>query len=498
MSISSSTRKAGPYSCNGATVAFPFAFKVFTTADVLVVLTDAEGAESTLSLGANYAVALNADQDVNPGGTVTTVATYATGYKITLTSQVQNLQPVTLTNQGGFYPRVINDALDRLTILTQQIAEQVSRAVKVQISGGGTPDDLVAQITTGANTATNAAAAAAGSAALAAQAVLDCEAAIASVPNLDNVLTAEDFGTGAGQVAEGNHTHSGYEPADSTILKEADIGSLVQAHMDAVSQAEAEAGTGTEPRTWTAERVKQAIAALGGAGPGGGITSIVSQFHGGAAGTFTVTIASPAVFTKSTHRFENGQTVRLSTTGALPTGLSAGVTYFVRDSAASTFRLSATKGGTAINTSGTQSGTHTVTPIFDKAINNPVGVIAEVLGSGGPGATPIASGGEGGYALKWIPAASLGATETITTSASGTSSFGSHVSATSGGAASGGTGGAGGTGTGGDINITGKAGHAGGADYVAPTYSILGGTYGMGANIVVTVGPGIVKITEYI
>lgn len=164
MSISSSTRKAGPYSCNGSTVAFPFTFKVFTTADVRVVLTDANAVESDLALGTNYTVALNADQDANPGGTVTTTATYATGYKITLTSRVQNLQPVTLTNQGGFYPKIINDALDRLTIMAQQLAEQVGRAVKTNISSSSTPDQLLSDIGTAVANASNSATAAANSA----------------------------------------------------------------------------------------------------------------------------------------------------------------------------------------------------------------------------------------------------------------------------------------------------------------------------------------------
>lgn len=165
MSISSSTRKAGPFACNGSTVAFPFAFKVFTTADVRVVLTDSNSVESDLALGTNYTVALNADQDANPGGTVTTTATYATGYKVTLTSQVQNLQPVTLTNQGGFYPQVINNALDRLTIMAQQLAEQVGRAVKTSISSSSsTPDQLLTDIGTAVTNASNSATAAAGSA----------------------------------------------------------------------------------------------------------------------------------------------------------------------------------------------------------------------------------------------------------------------------------------------------------------------------------------------
>ena len=52
----------------------------------------------------------------------------------------------------------------------------------------------------------------------------------------------------------------------------------------------------------------------------------------------------------------------LSTTGSLPTGLTAGVTYYVVNSSGLTFQLALTAGGSPITTSGTQSGTHTVTP----------------------------------------------------------------------------------------------------------------------------------------
>lgn len=75
--------------------------------------------------------------------------------------------------------------------------------------------------------------------------------------------------------------------------------------------------------------------------------------------TFTVNIASPAVFTKSAHGFTGGERLRLSTTGALPTGLNTTTDYFVEVTDANTFTLlTAVIGGTRINTSGTQSGTH--------------------------------------------------------------------------------------------------------------------------------------------
>jgi len=75
---------------------------------------------------------------------------------------------------------------------------------------------------------------------------------------------------------------------------------------------------------------------------------------------FTVTIANPAVFTMTAHGFstQGGERIRLSTTGALPTGLAVGIDYFVIYVDANTFRLSLTFGGAAIVTSGTQSGTH--------------------------------------------------------------------------------------------------------------------------------------------
>lgn len=76
---------------------------------------------------------------------------------------------------------------------------------------------------------------------------------------------------------------------------------------------------------------------------------------------FTVTIASPAVVTKTAHGFTGGERLRLSTTGALPTGLAPGVDYFVRYIDANTFNLqtiSDVLANTTVNTSGTQSGTH--------------------------------------------------------------------------------------------------------------------------------------------
>lgn len=75
--------------------------------------------------------------------------------------------------------------------------------------------------------------------------------------------------------------------------------------------------------------------------------------------TVTITIASPGVVTDTGHSYIANDPIVLSTTGALPTGLTAGTTYFVRNPTANTYELSATSGGASINTTGTQSGVHT-------------------------------------------------------------------------------------------------------------------------------------------
>jgi hypothetical protein len=89
-----------------------------------------------------------------------------------------------------------------------------------------------------------------------------------------------------------------------------------------------------------------------GTGGFGGTTGLSTM------GTFTVTIASPAVLTFAAYTPVDNTVILLSTTGALPTGLSAGTAYYIVGSSGSTCSLALTMAGTAINTSGTQSGTH--------------------------------------------------------------------------------------------------------------------------------------------
>jgi hypothetical protein len=91
-------------------------------------------------------------------------------------------------------------------------------------------------------------------------------------------------------------------------------------------------------------------------------------------GTFTVDIAT-AVFTRAGHSLRVGDSVTLSTDGALPTGLNTTTTYYVISDGltASTFKLSTTAGGSSVILSGTQSGIHTLIPSTSLTLNGATG-----------------------------------------------------------------------------------------------------------------------------
>jgi parallel beta-helix repeat protein len=77
--------------------------------------------------------------------------------------------------------------------------------------------------------------------------------------------------------------------------------------------------------------------------------------------TATVSVASPGVITCVAHGLTVGRRVGFTTTGALPTGITASTIYYVQSvPTADTLTISATSVGAAINTSGTQSGIHTL------------------------------------------------------------------------------------------------------------------------------------------
>jgi len=136
MTIASQTRTAGPYVGTGLVSAYPFAFRVFASSDLVVVVTATNGVSTTLVLDSDYTVALNLDQNTSPGGTITLSHALASGYAMVITSAMPATQGVSLPNGGAFYPEIIEAALDKLTILAQESRTGVAipgRAMRVPL-----------------------------------------------------------------------------------------------------------------------------------------------------------------------------------------------------------------------------------------------------------------------------------------------------------------------------------------------------------------------------
>lgn len=126
---------------NGSTTAFSFNFVYDSAADIFVIFTDATGAQTALS-STQYTLVLNPPalgSIWGAGGTVTYPlmgSPIASGTSLTIYRQLPYTQNTSISNQGDFYPQVVEAALDTLCMETQQLAAQVTRSIQVPIVDG--------------------------------------------------------------------------------------------------------------------------------------------------------------------------------------------------------------------------------------------------------------------------------------------------------------------------------------------------------------------------
>jgi hypothetical protein len=96
-------------------------------------------------------------------------------------------------------------------------------------------------------------------------------------------------------------------------------------------------------------------------------------------GIVTISVGSPAIITYVGNGLEINTPIVFSTTGALPTGMTAGTYYVLTTPTPDTFTISNTVGGVAINTTVAGSGVHTVTitspTVVTQTVDKPLKVI---------------------------------------------------------------------------------------------------------------------------
>lgn len=136
MTVPATTRRSPVYSGNGVTTVFPFSFKVFLPTDIKVIVTSAAGVLSTAVYPTDYAVALNPDQTVSPGGSINYQPGFVplpVGAKLVIIGNIAYSQTLALPGGGNFNPVAIENNFDRTEMQIQQLASGLDAAISVPV-----------------------------------------------------------------------------------------------------------------------------------------------------------------------------------------------------------------------------------------------------------------------------------------------------------------------------------------------------------------------------
>lgn len=130
MTVSSTTTKA-QYSGNGVTTVFAVPFYFLQNADLLVILRSSAGVETPQVLTANYTVTGAGNE---AGGSVTMFVPPPTGTTLTILRNAAATQETDLIPNDRLPAESIETALDKLTMLVQQLDDENNRAIKFAIT----------------------------------------------------------------------------------------------------------------------------------------------------------------------------------------------------------------------------------------------------------------------------------------------------------------------------------------------------------------------------
>lgn len=112
---------------NGATTAFSVPFYFLDEDHLIVILTDSSGNDTTQTKTTHYTVTGAGDQS---GGTVTMVTAPASGEKLTILRNIPLTQDTDYVENDSFPAETHEEAIDKLTMITQQLDELATRSLK--------------------------------------------------------------------------------------------------------------------------------------------------------------------------------------------------------------------------------------------------------------------------------------------------------------------------------------------------------------------------------
>lgn len=138
MTVSSSTAKAGPYAGAGSTGPFTVPFRFLSASHLQVIRTSTSGIDTTLVLTTDYTVSgVGA-----ASGSVTLTTALASGEKLTIVRSVPFTQLADYVNNDAFPAESHEDALDLLTMQTQQLKERVDASLTLPATVTGVDTEL--------------------------------------------------------------------------------------------------------------------------------------------------------------------------------------------------------------------------------------------------------------------------------------------------------------------------------------------------------------------
>lgn len=221
------TANSATYDGDGLTTTFDVPFQFFDSTDLIVT-------ERIVSTGAETVLSLTTDYSVSGGGgdvgqVIANSAPLAT-VKWSIRRATSQTQLIDYTDHDPFPAETHETGLDRVTLIAQDSASEVARSLTFPSADDSNLSAVIPN------------------------SVLRASKYLAFDANGEPIASAGPTGD-SGVPVSSFISGQLFDDTDAATAR-ATLG------LDAVSQAEAEAGTATGERTWTAQRVAQAIAAL--------------------------------------------------------------------------------------------------------------------------------------------------------------------------------------------------------------------------------------------
>lgn len=126
MTVSTTTTLAGPFIGDGIATVFPFNFLIESKRDITIYITDIDTWNTVKYGDASYSITGIGNPS---GGTI--VAVHA--LQVNQIAVIEGSRPLTqnsvFNNQGAFYPKEYEKALDRMTFIAQDMSSRLDRCV---------------------------------------------------------------------------------------------------------------------------------------------------------------------------------------------------------------------------------------------------------------------------------------------------------------------------------------------------------------------------------